>query len=140
MRKIDSIIIHCSATPAGRHVTAADIRKWHLARGFTDIGYHYIIYLDGSIHTGRPLSQTGAHCRGHNTGSIGICYVGGLDALGTSPADTRTDAQRRSLRSLVAQLLDTYSTRPPRICRKSMPMLRYSHRTVAARTPAQVST
>ena len=108
MKKLDSIIIHCSATPAGRHVTAADIRKWHLARGFTDIGYHYIIYLDGSIHTGRPLSQTGAHCRGHNTGSIGICYVGGLDALGTSPADTRTDAQRRSLRSLVAQLLDTY--------------------------------
>ncbi len=108
MRKIDSIIIHCSATPAGRHVTAADIRKWHLARGFTDIGYHYIIYLDGSIHTGRPLSQTGAHCRGHNTGSIGICYVGGLDALGTSPADTRTDAQKTALRNLIGMLQERF--------------------------------
>lgn len=107
MRTINEIIIHCTATPAGRLVTVADIRRWHRARGFTDIGYHYLVALDGSVHVGRPLSVAGAHCLGHNAHSIGVCYVGGLDAAG-QPADTRTEQQRRALRELVRGLRQRY--------------------------------
>ena len=107
MRTINEIIIHCTATPVGRPVTVADIRRWHRARGFTDIGYHYVIALDGSVHVGRPLSVAGAHCLGHNAHSIGVCYVGGLDAAG-QPADTRTEQQRRALRELVRGLRQRY--------------------------------
>lgn len=104
MRKINKIIIHCTATPRGRHVTVAEIDRWHHARGFDDIGYHYVIYLDGSIHPGRDLSHIGAHCKGHNTGSIGIAYVGGVEADGHTPADTRTPQQKTALRTLVEEL------------------------------------
>jgi N-acetylmuramoyl-L-alanine amidase len=104
MRKITEIIIHCSATPAGRHFTVQDLDRWHRARGFSSIGYHFVIYLDGSIHPGRPVEDIGAHCLGHNAHSIGVCYIGGLDADTLEPADTRTPEQRLSLRELVAQL------------------------------------
>ena len=77
MRKIDEIIIHCSATAEGRNFTVEDVRRWHKARGFVDVGYHYLVYLDGSVHVGRPLAQVGAHCLGHNAHSIGVCYIGG---------------------------------------------------------------
>ena len=93
MRPIDSIIIHCSATPEGKHFTAADIRRWHKAQGWSDIGYHYVILLDGTVQEGRPISQPGAHCKGMNARSIGICYIGGLAADGKTPKDTRTTAQ-----------------------------------------------
>lgn len=108
MRKINKIIIHCSATPRQRHVEVRDIERWHRARGFRCVGYHYVVLLDGTIQQGRPLSQTGAHCRGHNTGSIGVCYVGGLEADCKTPADTRTDAQKSALASLVASLRKAY--------------------------------
>lgn len=62
MRKITEIIVHCSATPEGKDYTVHDIDRWHRARGFKCIGYHYVIYRDGSIHNGRPVEQTGAHC------------------------------------------------------------------------------
>lgn len=104
MRKIDDIIIHCTATAEGRDVSVADIRRWHKARGFVDVGYHYVVYLDGSVHEGRPLAQVGAHCRGHNAHSVGVCYVGGLAADGRTPKDTRTVRQRVALEALV-QLL-----------------------------------
>lgn len=104
MRKIDDIIIHCTATAEGRDVSVADIRRWHKARGFVDVGYHYVVYLDGSVHEGRPLAQVGAHCRGHNAHSVGVCYVGGLAADGRTPKDTRTARQRVALEALV-QLL-----------------------------------
>lgn len=106
-RIINEIIVHCSATPAGRSVTVEDIRRWHLQRGFSDIGYHYVVYLDGSIHEGRSVDVSGAHCSGHNAHSIGVCYVGGLDSKGR-PADTRTDEQREGLRWLVESLKDVY--------------------------------
>lgn len=108
MRNIDKIIIHCTATPRGRHVTVADIDRWHRARGFNGIGYHYLIYLDGTIHKGRPLEQVGAHCRGHNATSIGIAYVGGVEADSMTPADTRTQAQKTALRTLVSSLLKLF--------------------------------
>lgn len=104
MRPINKIIIHCSATPEGRDYTVADIRRWHLQRGFSDIGYHYVIYRDGSIVVGRPLTQPGAHCYGQNKTSIGICYIGGLTSDGKSAKDTRTPAQKSALVSLIKEL------------------------------------
>lgn len=103
MRSIDSIIIHCSATKEGRNFTVEDIRRWHKERGFEDIGYHYVIYLDGSVHQGRAVERIGAHTKGHNAHSIGICYVGGIDMNGRAK-DTRTPQQRTALCHLVAQL------------------------------------
>lgn len=108
MRKIDKIIIHCTATPAGRETTVSQVTKWHKARGFRTIGYHYLIYPDGSVHVGRPESEVGAHCMGQNAHSIGVCYVGGLDRETQKPKDTRTGAQREALRKLVAELKVRY--------------------------------
>lgn len=108
MRQINEIIVHCTATPEGRDCTVQQIRQWHLKRGFRDIGYHFVIYRDGTIHGGRPVTMTGAHCTGHNAHSIGICYVGGVAADGKTPKDTRTDAQRRSLKNLIERLHRMY--------------------------------
>lgn len=110
MRPVSHIIIHCSATPEGRDVTAATIRQWHKAKGWRDIGYHYIIRLDGTIEEGRALDQPGAHCAGHNADSIGICYIGGLAADCKTPKDTRTAKQKASLISLIKQLLQQFPT------------------------------
>lgn len=106
MRKINEIIIHCTATPADREVTSSELRTWHLARGFKDIGYHHLIHLNGRIEDCRPLDQVGAHCVGHNRTSIGICYVGGLTRSGV-PADTRTAAQCTALTSLILWYVST---------------------------------
>lgn len=108
MRKIDEIIVHCSATPRGRRVTAADIDRWHRERGFRCIGYHYVIGLDGTVESGRKESEAGAHCMGHNARSIGICYVGGLSTDGTVALDTRTDAQRVAMTELITELKERY--------------------------------
>jgi len=103
MRKINLIVIHCTATVEGREYSVKTIRRWHLKRGFRDIGYHFVVQLDGSIKAGRPLNQAGAHAKGHNTNSIGIAYVGGLDKY-RKPKDTRTIAQIYALRALVETL------------------------------------
>ena len=107
MRQIEEIIIHCSATPEGRNVTVKDIDAWHRQRGFQCIGYHYVIYLDGSVHEGRKEELIGAHCSGHNGKSIGICYIGGLDRNG-KPKDTRTEEQRKALVRLISTLRTRY--------------------------------
>ncbi len=107
-RNIKEIIIHCSDTPEGRDYTVADIRAWHLARNFSDVGYHYIIYRDGSIHLGRDINISGAHCKNHNSISIGICYIGGRAAVGTKPKDTRTAAQKKALLQLLKELKRMY--------------------------------
>ena len=103
MRKINKIILHCAATREGQNFTVADIERWHKQRGFAKIGYHFVIYLDGSVHKGRDISEIGAHVQGQNSNSIGICYIGGLDVNGKAK-DTRTDAQKASLVKLVAEL------------------------------------
>lgn len=108
MRKIDMIIVHCTATPRGRNVTVADIDRWHRSRGFEGIGYHFVVMLDGSIESGRPVERSGAHCKGYNSRSIGVVYVGGVERDGVTPADTRTDAQRESLRVLIERLRREY--------------------------------
>lgn len=114
MKKIDAIVIHCSATRAGQDVRASDIDKWHKERGFACIGYNFVIDLDGTVEVGRPLTRDGAHCNtaglsgvSYNKHSIGICYVGGLDKDGRA-ADTRTPAQKKALVELVYSLLDKY--------------------------------
>lgn len=107
-RDINEIIVHCSATPEGKDFTVDNIRQWHLERGFSDIGYHYVIYRDGTIHKGRDESKIGAHCTGHNSYSIGVCYIGGCTSDGETPKDTRTDAQKTSLLSLLRELKRKY--------------------------------
>ena len=107
-RVIREIIVHCSATPEGKDYTIDDIRKWHKQRGFSDIGYHYVVYRDGSVHVGRDVDLIGAHCTGHNTGSIGVCYIGGCDKDGNTPKDTRTGKQIDALFDLLVQLRSIY--------------------------------
>ena len=108
MRKINQIIIHCSDTIEGKNFTVDDIKKWHKARGWTDIGYHYVVYLDGSIHKGRNEEVVGAHCEGHNAHSIGVCYIGGKEAGTFRAKDTRTKAQKEALIRLLMKLVCKY--------------------------------
>ena len=107
-RTIKELIVHCSATPEGKDYNVDTIRQWHLQRGFSDIGYHYVIYRDGSIHTGRDESIIGAHCTGHNANSIGVCYIGGCASDGKTPKDTRTAQQKQSLVKLLKELKTKY--------------------------------
>lgn len=108
MRKITEIIVHCTATPEGRAVTAADVDRWHRQRGFDGIGYHYLVYLDGTVAKGRPIERIGAHCKGHNANSIGVCYVGGLATDRKTPKDTRTSGQKDALLQLINRLRTEY--------------------------------
>lgn len=110
MRKITKIIVHCSATPEGRDYTVADIDRWHRQKGWNGIGYHYVIYRDGSVHTGRDVEVMGAHCAGQNAYSIGVCYIGGMTADNKKPKDTRTPEQKAALRDLVELLRTEYPT------------------------------
>lgn len=96
-RAISEIIVHCSATPEGKDYTVDQIRQWHKQRGFSDIGYHYVIYRDGTVVPGRNIDIAGAHCTGHNAHSIGICYIGGCASDGKTPKDTRTPEQKAAL-------------------------------------------
>ena len=111
MRKINQIIVHCSATKEGQDFKAKDIKRWHLERGFSDIGYHYVVDLDGTIEEGRSLELIGAHTKGQNRDSIGICYVGGLDVSG-EPKDTRTTQQKAALWFLIKKLRERFGNIP----------------------------
>lgn len=104
MREIKRIILHCSATPEGRDIDAATIKDWHVnGNGWSDIGYHYVIKLDGDIETGRQLDRVGAHTKGHNKDSIGICYIGGMDA-DMNPKDTMNEVQESAMKELIYSL------------------------------------
>lgn len=106
--KTNWIVIHCSATRGSQNFTAADIRRWHLDKGWKDIGYHYVIRRDGTVEPGRVENAIGSHVQGHNADSIGICMVGGIDDKTWKPADNFTPAQWRSLRTLVERLVKKY--------------------------------
>ena len=106
-RNIKEIIVHCTATPEGRPVTIKEITNWHKQRGFSTIGYHYVVMLDGSVQNGRDVNVAGAHCTNHNSISIGVCYVGGCDKQ-MKAKDTRTDAQKRALLELLKRLRIMY--------------------------------
>ena len=104
MRKIDKIIIHCTATPEGRAVTMEEVRRWHVkGNGWADIGYHYLIDINGCVNYGRGINIIGSHTYGFNTGSIGLAYVGGTDAEGLAK-DTLTNAQRYATQDLIDAL------------------------------------
>ena len=108
MRRITLIIVHCSANKAGSALRMADIDRYHRSLGWKCCGYHYVIPTDGSIEVGRPEEMVGAHCVNHNKYSIGVCYIGGLADDGITPADTRTEAQKLALKSLLADLQQRY--------------------------------
>ena len=90
------IAVHCSATPAKMDIGAAEIRRWHRAKGWLDIGYHFVIRRDGTVETGRNITTPGAHVEGWNHCSVGVCLVGGVDEKG-NPENNFTEAQFRSL-------------------------------------------
>ena len=108
MRALKRIILHCTATPEGKHFDVATIRRWHVKdRGWKDIGYHYVIYIDGSVHEGRPIEQAGAHTSGHNADSIGITYVGGCDSK-MKAKDTLNEAQETAMVNLIKALREQH--------------------------------
>ncbi len=108
MRYIDKIIIHCTATKKGLDFSVDDVRRWHLEKGFKDIGYHYLISLKGVVQIGRNIDIVGSHTKGYNENSIGICYVGGLDE-NLNAQDTRTDSQKDAIKLLVKDLQNRYN-------------------------------
>lgn len=119
MRKINEIIVHCTATRAGWWPNAKtsakvdEVRKWHLARGWRDIGYHYLIDRDGTIAKGRPIEQTGAHVKGRNTGTIGIALFGGHGSSENDKfSDNFTPEQDAALRGLIADLRGKFGNMP----------------------------
>jgi N-acetylmuramoyl-L-alanine amidase len=104
MRKIDKIIIHCSASDRVTHDNVETIRNWHVFdRGFSDIGYHYIITKNGQVNAGRDIHVQGAHCKGQNSKSIGICLTG---------EKYFSEQQFSSLRIVIRELLDEFGLDP----------------------------
>ncbi len=109
MRKINKIIVHCSATREGQNISVDTIRSWHVdGRGWSDIGYHFYIDLHGDIYKGRDIAKIGAHTKGQNRNSIGICYCGGVEVDGKTPKDTRTEEQEDSLLAVLRTLKAMY--------------------------------
>ena len=100
MRRITKVIIHCAATKPSMDIGASEIKKWHLDRGWKDIGYHYVIRRNGDIENGIAVALAGSHTKGHNANSIGICLVGGINDKG-EPESNFTKAQWATLERLV---------------------------------------
>jgi N-acetylmuramoyl-L-alanine amidase len=110
MRLITDLVVHCSATPEGMDIGAKQIRQWHMnpPNSWNDIGYHYVIRLNGVIEKGREDAVAGAHVAGHNANSLGICMVGGLDHDGRNPKATFTAEQYKALHALLHDLQHKY--------------------------------
>lgn len=105
MRRVTKIVIHCTATREGQAHSAKDIDGWHRRQGWDGIGYHWVVRIDGTTEKGRDEALPGSHVKGHNADSIGVVYVGGLAANGQTPKDTRTAAQKVSLKRVIEDLL-----------------------------------
>ena len=109
MRQINKIIIHCTATPEGREVSVNDLHKWHVVdNGWSDVGYHWFIDINGTLHECRPEHKSGAHAKGHNKNSVGVCYAGGMTKDMTEAKDTRTNDQKETLHCLLEDLKGRY--------------------------------
>ena len=106
-REINLIVVHCSATPPSMDIGVDTIRRWHTKKGWSDCGYHYVIKKDGSIEKGRPIHRQGAHAKGYNKNSIGICLIGGCDDS-MNPEDNKTEEQVESLHMLLGGLYFQY--------------------------------
>lgn len=105
MRDISTIVVHCSATPPSMDIGVEEIRKWHVeGNSWTDIGYHFVIRRDGTIESGRPIERPGAHVKGHNSNSIGVCWVGGVSEANGRAQDNRSDQQTAALFGLIQDL------------------------------------
>lgn len=107
MRKITDIVVHCTATEEDKDIGAFEIDQWHRKKGWSMIGYHYVVRLDGSVEVGRPENKQGAHVKGYNRNSIGVVYVGGVDK-NNIPKDTRTPEQIEGLKCLLENLKCQY--------------------------------
>lgn len=105
--QIKGLVVHCSATKAKHDINVDDIDRWHKEKGWSEIGYHFVITRDGTIENGRMVDEVGAHARGFNKGTLGICLVGGLDPKG-KPEDNFTDEQKASLSKLIKELYEAY--------------------------------
>jgi len=125
MAKLQRIVIHCTATPAGREVTFNEIWQWHKGpkpggNGWAHFGYHLLVHLDGSFDHLQKLpygpyitaDSIANGAKGYNDSSIHIAYTGGIDATTRRPADTRTEAQKTRLLKLVKMLRNRYGNLP----------------------------
>ena len=109
------ITVHSSASQPKTYLTAEDIRKIHLKRGWSDIGYHFVIRTDGSVEEGRPINVQGAHVYGHNKDNVGICLVGGLNENGKAE-DNYSRAQKHALYALICELHSEYGIPYANVC------------------------
>lgn len=103
------LVVHCAATPPSADIGAKDIDRWHREQGYFSIGYHYVIRRDGTLEFGRPTDQPGAHARGYNQMSIGICLAGGVAADRKTPENNFTKEQFSTLETLLRSLRKTYT-------------------------------
>jgi len=110
-REVHSIIIHCSASKVDLKTNAKTIHKWHLDRGFSGCGYHFVITGDGTIQYGRDTKNIGSHAKGHNTGTIGVCYIGGVDSKGKVIVDSMNEAQSHSMKTIIRTLKKIYGSK-----------------------------
>lgn len=105
--KTDYIVVHCSATPPKMNIGVAEIDQWHRKRGFIKVGYHFVIRRNGLVEAGRAVDEVGSHVAGHNSNSVGICMVGGLDDK-LKPAAEFTKDQWTALEGLLRNLKSLY--------------------------------
>jgi N-acetyl-anhydromuramyl-L-alanine amidase AmpD len=103
LKQVDLLVVHCSATKPTQDIGAKEIDAWHRKAGWLMIGYHFVIRRDGTVEEGRPADRVGSHVRGHNSNSIGICMVGGVDDK-MRPADNFTPEQKLALLVLLRRL------------------------------------
>jgi N-acetylmuramoyl-L-alanine amidase len=107
-RSTSYIVIHCSATRGVQDIGVSEIRRWHKAQGWADVGYHFIVRRNGKVEIGRPVGNVGSHVKGYNHNSVGVCLVGGLDDKTWKPTDNFTAAQWKALATLVGKLVKDY--------------------------------
>lgn len=111
----ERITVHCSANKKGRYLTASELRAYHIAKGWSDIGYHFVIRTDGCVENGRPINIQGAGVYGHNKNNVHICLIGGLNAKG-EPAFTYSDEQMEALFGLIIDLCAEYEIAFENVC------------------------
>lgn len=108
LKAVNYLVVHCAATKSDMDIGAQEIRSWHFQRGWMDIGYHFVIRRNGAIEEGRPPDRPGAHARGYNHLSLGVCLVGGVAADGKTAENNFTPDQFHALWALLTDLKSKY--------------------------------